>query len=44
MTLGTFGIWGALLAGGHCLMPLSHKSCVVNNQIILANLTGWEQV
>jgi hypothetical protein len=44
MTLGTFGMWGALLAGGHCLMPLSHKGCIVNKHIILANLTGWELV
>jgi len=44
ITYGTFGMWGALLAGGDCLMPLSDKDFYVNKQIIRANLTGWEMM
>ena len=25
MSYGTFGMWGALFAGGETLMPISHK-------------------
>jgi hypothetical protein len=42
ITYGTFGMWGALLAGGDCLMPLS--DFYVNQQIIRANLTGWTAI
>jgi hypothetical protein len=44
MTLGTFGMWGAILAGGDCLIPTSHRSFCVNQEIFDAKLPGWEEV
>jgi hypothetical protein len=42
MTYGTFGMWGALLSGGHNLMPKSHAVNKVADDAIIANISGWD--
>ena len=41
MTYGTFGMWGALLAGGETLMPKSHVQTRESSEVIKARLPGW---
>jgi hypothetical protein len=41
LSYGTFGMWGALLAGGETLMPLSHIETKESLEIKEANMPGW---
>ena len=38
---GTFGMWGALMAGGETVMPLSHIETKEYQEIDKAQLPGW---
>jgi len=44
MTYGTFGMWGALLAGGQTVLAKSHLVNEPSKDIQKAELTGWEFV
>lgn len=44
LTYGTFGMWGALLAGGQVALPASYADTKEMKEIIRANLTGWRLV
>ena len=41
MTYGTFGMWGALLAGGEAILPVSHIKSKESKEIIAGNISGW---
>ena len=38
---GTFGMWGALMAGGETVMPLSHIETKEYQEIDKAQVPGW---
>ena len=38
---GTYGMWGALLAGGEAVMPGHFKQVKEAREIVKANLPGW---
>jgi hypothetical protein len=40
-TYGTFGMWGALLAGGQATLPKTHQSSKESAEILAGNLNGW---
>jgi len=42
MSYGTFGMWGALLAGGLVTLPKSHLSEGSIKNIVEANMTNFE--
>jgi hypothetical protein len=42
MTYGTFGMWGALLAGGSTLVSRDHLKNIPTKDIFDANLDNWE--
>ena len=42
MSYGTFGMWGALLAGGLVTLPRSHMSEGSIKNIIEANMSNFE--
>ena len=45
ITYGTYGMWGALLAGkGETIMPEIFLRTDEGKQIIAANLTNWNTV
>ena len=41
MTYGTYGMWGAMLAGGDAVMPASHNVTKEQMEIAAADLKGW---
>jgi galactoside 2-L-fucosyltransferase 1/2 len=41
LTYGTFGMWGALLAGGDVIMPDKYSVTKEQAEIAAANLEGW---
>jgi hypothetical protein len=41
LTYGTFGMWGALLAGGQATLPGSHISSKESTEIVAANISEW---
>jgi hypothetical protein len=41
LTYGTFGMWGALMAGGEALMPRSHINTKESKEVTKADLPGW---
>ena len=41
LTYGTFGMWGAMLAGGETVMPASHNVTKEQKEIVEADLKGW---
>ena len=42
MTYGTFGMWGALLAGGQTVLAKSHLINQPSKDVQKADLPGWE--
>ena len=42
LTYGTFGMWGALLAGGEAILPSSHTRTKEHKEIAAANIPGWK--
>jgi len=41
LSYGTFGMWGALLAGGQTILPVSHMNTKEAIEIIQTNITNW---
>jgi hypothetical protein len=41
LTYGTFGMWGALMAGGEATLPLSHIKSKESKEILAGQLKGW---
>ena len=41
LTYGTYGMWGALLASGSALLPVSHLNTLVSEEIRAGNVTDW---
>ncbi len=41
MTYGTFGMWGALLAGGQATLPATHTRSKESQEILTGNVNGW---
>ena len=41
MSYGSYGMWGALLAGGKTVMPEHFKEVKESKEIIIAALPGW---
>ena len=41
LTYGTFGMWGALFAGGETVMPNSHRKTKEYLEVNEAKIPGW---
>lgn len=44
MTYGTFGMWGAILSGGHAVLPKSHAMNQPSRDMELAEIPEWEWI
>ena len=41
LSLSTYGLWGALLAGGDAVLPEKFKKTNVGKSVVKAKLPGW---
>jgi hypothetical protein len=41
LTYGTFGMWGALIAGGSAVLPISHLDTTIGQDIKKSKLPEW---
>jgi hypothetical protein len=41
MTYGTFGMWGAIMAGVQATLPATHKKSKESQETLAGNLKGW---
>ena len=41
LTYGTFGMWGALLAGGQATLPATHIKSKESEEIKAGNMAEW---
>lgn len=44
LTYGTFGMWGAILAGGHVVLPKSHAMNQPSVDMEQAQIPYWEWI